>query len=106
MVESTIKALVEFETELDGIKAEVLASKKRMVQDATDLAESARSKAVAKAQSQASEMLVRARSEAEAGAKSIGEKGAASLKSLESSISKRKSKATESVVASLLGEKQ
>ncbi|MGD0145801.1 MAG: hypothetical protein ABSB53_02990 [Nitrososphaerales archaeon] len=103
-IEVTVKALTEFESELDRIKAEVLEVKKKMVKDAVSLAESAKSTAVLKAQQQVSERLAKARAEGEGEAESIRKKGESSLKSFEATISRRKAKAIEMVVGRLLGE--
>ena len=104
VVETTVKALIEFETELETAKAEAQEAKAKLVKDAVGLAESARAGAVSKAQQQASERLASARAEAEVEAESIRKKGESSLKSFEESISKRKAKATEGIVGRLLGE--
>ena len=102
-IEATVKALIEFESELDSMKAEALEIKKKMVKDAVGLAESARLSAISKAQQQASERLAKARAEAEGKAESIRKKGESSLKSFEASISARRAKAIEKVVDRLLG---
>ena len=104
LVETTVKALVEFESELDRTKGEALEAKSRMIKDAGNLAESARSDAILKAQQQASERLAKARAEAEDEAESIRRKGESLLTSFGASISKRKARATERVVGLLLGE--
>jgi vacuolar-type H+-ATPase subunit H len=104
LIEATVKALIEFESELDKTKAEALEVKKKMVKNAVVLAESARSTAISKAQQQVSERLAKARAEGEAEAESIRKKGESSLKSFEASISLRKAKAVEEVVGRLLGE--
>jgi vacuolar-type H+-ATPase subunit H len=106
LIEATVKALIEFESELDRMKAETLEAKKKMVTYAEGLAESAKSDTISKAQQQVSERLARARAEAEGEAESIRKKGESSLRSLEASISKRKAKAIEEVVGRLLGETQ
>jgi vacuolar-type H+-ATPase subunit H len=103
-IESTIRALVEFESELDGAKAEAAESKKKLIKDATDWAAAAKSKATAEAQRIASENVAIAREEAEAEAESIRKKGRASLKTFEDSISKNRSKAVEHATSRLLGE--
>lgn len=103
-VETTVKALVEFESELDKAKAEALESKQSMIKEAENLAESATSGAVAKAQQLASARLAKAKAEAEVEAKLISKNAATSLKSFEASVSKKKAKATEAVVSRLLGE--
>jgi len=102
-IESTIKALVEFESELDSAKAEAAESKKKLVKDASDWATAAQSKTMAEAQRIASENVAIAREEAEAEAESIRKKGQVSLKAFEDSISKHKSKAVEHATSRLLG---
>jgi vacuolar-type H+-ATPase subunit H len=106
LIEATVKALVEFESELDKMKAEALEVKKKMVKDVVGLAESAASAAISKAQRQASERLAKARAEGEGMAESIRKNEELSLKSFEASVSARKAKAVEKVVGRLLGEAQ
>ena len=103
-IEQTVKALVEFESELDGAKLEATESKKKMVKDAGDWAASAGSSAVSKAQQLASDRVAKARAEALKEADAIKRKAESSLKTFEASISKNKEKASELVVARLLGE--
>ncbi len=103
-IEETVKALTEFESELDRVKAESAEARKKIVKDASDWSESSKSGAVSKAQELASSRLAKAREEAEGEAAEIRKKGESSLKSFESSLSKNKSKAAEVVVARLLGE--
>ena len=103
-MQGTLKALVEFESELDKTKAEVLAEKARIVKDAERLADSSKSSAISKAQAQASERLAKAKAEAERQAESIRRQGLSSLHSFEASVSTRKKKAAETVVMVLLGE--
>jgi len=45
-IEETIKALTEFESALDKAKDEAEAGTKKLIKDATDWAESARSSAI------------------------------------------------------------
>jgi vacuolar-type H+-ATPase subunit H len=104
LIEATIKALIEFESELDRMKAEELEIKKKMVKDAVGLAELAKSEAISKAQQQVADKLDKARAEGADKAESIRKKGESSLKSLEASISRRKAKAIEEVVSRLMGE--
>ncbi len=104
VIEQTVKALVEFESELDKAKAEASETKKTMVKDAADWAASAKAAAVSKAQLLASERLTKATAEAEEEAAAIRKKGEYSLKSFETAISRRKGKAAEQVVSRLLGE--
>ena len=104
LIEATVKALIEFESELEKTKAEALEVEKKMVKDAAGLAEQARATAISKARRQVSERLAKVRVEGEAEAESIRKKEESSLKSFEASISKRKAKAVEEVVSCLLGE--
>jgi len=106
LIEATVKALIEFESELDRMKAEALEAEKKMVKDAVGLAESARSAAISESEQHVSERLAKARAEGEGAAESIRKKGDSSLKIFEASISKRKAKAIEDVVGRLLGETQ
>jgi vacuolar-type H+-ATPase subunit H len=106
VIEDTVKALVEFESELDRAKAGASDANKRMLKDAANWAETAKASAISKAQQIASERLARARAEAEREAGSIRKKGESSLKAFEDSISKRKASAAQRVVARLLGEQQ
>ena len=106
LIEATVKALIEFESELDKTKVETLEAKNKMVKYAEGLTESAKSDTISKAQHQVSERLAKARAEAEGEAESIRRKGESSLKSFEASISNRKAKAIEKAVSRLLGETQ
>lgn len=105
-IQDTIKALVEFEAELESARLEAVDSKKKVVKDAGDWAASAKSSALSKAQQFASERLAKAKAEAEKQAEAIRAKGQADLKNFESSISRRKTKAAEYVVGRLLGVQQ
>lgn len=106
LIEATVKALIEFESELDRMKVETLEARRKMVTYAEGLAVSAKLDTISKAQQRVSERLAKARAEAEGEAGSIRKKGESSLRSLEASISKRKAKAIEEVVGRLLGETQ
>jgi len=103
-IESTVKALVEFEAELDRAKAEASDAKRRTMKEAADWAEEAKASAISKAQAMASSGVSRAREDAEAEADAIRKKGDSDLKAFESSISKNKARAAELVAARLLGE--
>ncbi len=102
-IESTVKALVEFEAELDRAKAEVSEAKRRAMKDAVDWAEEAKASAITKARAIASEKISKAREEAESEADAIRKRGESDLRAYESSISKNRSKAAELVAARLLG---
>jgi vacuolar-type H+-ATPase subunit H len=103
-IEETVKALVEFESELDAAKAEVSAARKKTITDAADWAEAAKASAISKAQGIASKTVAKAREDAEAEADKIRKKGESDLKAFEVSISKHNSKAAELVASRLLGE--
>jgi vacuolar-type H+-ATPase subunit H len=103
-IEETVKALVEFESELDRAKAEVADAKRRAVRDASEWAEGAKSAAISRAQAMAAQRVADAKNEAEAEAAKIKKKGEFELKDFEGSISRKKSKASEHVRARLLGE--
>jgi len=103
-IEETVKALVEFESELDAAKAEVSETRKKTMKDAAAWAEAAKASAIARAQDIASKTVSKAREDAEAEAAIIRNKGESDLKAFEVSISKHKSKAAELVASRLLGE--
>ena len=103
-IESTVKALVEFEAELDRAKAEVSEAKRRTMKDAVNWAEEAKASALSKAQAIASAAVSRAREDAEVEAGGIRKKGESDLRGFESLISNNKGKAAELVAARLLGE--
>ncbi len=103
-IESTVKALVEFEAELDRAKAEVSEVKRRTTKDAIDWAEEAKTSAISKAQAMASRKVAKAKEDAEVEADAIRKKGESELKAFEASISRNRSKAAELVAAKLLGE--
>jgi vacuolar-type H+-ATPase subunit H len=103
-IEATVKALVEFEAELDRARAEASDARRKATKDAGDWTEAARASAVAKAQEMAAERVAKAKEDAEAEAERIRKKGEADLKAFESSISKHRSKAADLVASRLLGE--
>ena len=102
-IEATLKALVEFESELDKAKGEAADAKKRAAKDALDWAEGAKVTAIKKAQQIASQRIAEAKEDAEAEARKIREKGDASLKAFEASISTRRTEAAEVAASRLLG---
>jgi vacuolar-type H+-ATPase subunit H len=103
-IEDAVKALMEFESELDRVKAEASEDRKKILRAATELAANAKSNAVSRAQELASARLAKARSEAEAEAETIRKKGESSLKTFEGSISKHRGRAVAHVAARLMGE--
>ena len=105
-IADTVKALTEFEADLDKVKTGAMEAKKKLIKDAADWAEAARNSAIAEAQALASRRLSEARSEAEAEAEGIRRKGQAETKKFAESISKHKKEASELVLRRLLGEGQ
>jgi len=103
-IEATVKALVEFESELEKAKAEASEAKRRAAKDAADWAEAAKASAISKAQEIGARRVADAKAEAEAEAQRIREKGTSDLMAFESSISRHRSKAAELVASRLLGE--
>lgn len=103
-IEQTVKALVEFEAQLDNAKAESAEAKKRATKEAVEWADAAKASAISKAQEIASRNIAEAKEQAESEAEGIRKKGDADLRAFEDSIAKNRGKAAELVVARLLGE--
>jgi vacuolar-type H+-ATPase subunit H len=103
-IEETVKALVQFESELDRARADVSEAKRRTTNDASAWAEAAKSSAISRAQDIASRRVAQAKEEAEAEAKEIREKGEADLRAFEASISKYRLRAAVLAASRLLGE--
>ena len=103
-IEQTVKALVEFEAQLDSAKAESAEAGKKTTKEAIEWAAAAKEAANARAKGMESQNLAKAREKAESEAESIRKKGDADLKAFENSIAKNRDKATELVAATLLGE--
>jgi len=105
-IADTVKALTEFEAELDKVKNGAMEAKKKMLKDAGDWAEAAKGRALAEAQKLASERLSEAKAEADTEAEEIRKKGQASTNKFADSIAKHKKEASELVLRRLLGEGQ
>ena len=103
-IEQTVKALVEFEAQLDSAKAEMAEAGKRATKEAVEWAEAAKAAAISKAKGIASQNVAKARDQAESEADSIRKKGEADLKAFENSIARNRERAAELVAARLLGE--
>jgi vacuolar-type H+-ATPase subunit H len=103
-IEETVKALVQFESELDRARSDVSEVKRRTTKDAMAWAEAAKSSAISKAQDIASRRVAKAKEEAEAESREIREKGEADLKAFEASISKHRLRAAVLTASRLLGE--
>ena len=104
-IEDAVKSLVEFESALDTAKSDALEAKKKLLKDTNDWAEGSKAVAISKAKQVASDRVSKARADAEVEAVVIRRKGAASLQTFQTSISKHKSDAVELVVSALLGER-
>lgn len=103
-VEQTVKALVEFESELDRAKAGAAEAQRRAAKDAVEWAEASKAGAISKAKEMASQRVAEAKEAAEVEAETIRKKGESDLKGYEASISKHRSEAAKLVAARLLGE--
>ncbi|HXW36441.1 MAG TPA: hypothetical protein VEJ36_00845 [Nitrososphaerales archaeon] len=103
-LEEAIKALKEFESSLDSIKAEAADSKKRIVKSASDWAESAKSRAITKARSDAEHDVARVRGAANKEAEKIKDAGEDALAEFKEMISKKKATAVDHVTKRLLGD--
>jgi len=103
VIEEAVKALAEFEAELDRIKTDASEAKKRLVKAAADEAEKARGDALAKAQELADERVKVAKQAAERDAAEIAKRGEESLNRLKAATLKRKAEAVELAVRRLLG---
>jgi vacuolar-type H+-ATPase subunit H len=103
-VEDTIKALKEFEQDLDGVKATVADAGKKMVKDARDWADSARAAALVEAQKAVDLALERAKEEAADEVHKIGEGSQESLQTLRQTMAVHEIVAAELVLKRLLGE--
>jgi len=104
VIEDTLKALTEFESQLDSAKATASDANHRMVREAGEWVETAKAAAIAEAQRLASETVSAARREAEAAAESIKKQGESTMKDLERSLSRHKREAADLVIRRLLGE--
>ena len=103
-IEETIKALTEFEAELEKVKAGANDAKKAMVKNAGDWADAARDEAIAEAQKVAEQKLSAARTEAENEIESIRNASQKSLDDLTRSIANHREQAVQLAMKRLLGE--
>ena len=103
-IEEALKALSEFESELDRIKSETVGAKQRLLRLAFEEAEASKSQALATAQRAAEAGLSAARETANREAETIRKKGQMSTGSFMRSISKQKEDAVDAVLKTLLGE--
>jgi vacuolar-type H+-ATPase subunit H len=103
-IEETLKALTEFEAQLDSAKADAAEAKRLMIKNASDWGAAAKASAIADAQRIAAETISAARKEAESEAEKIRKEGQVSMKKLEESLSRRRAAASELVTKRLLGE--
>jgi vacuolar-type H+-ATPase subunit H len=105
VIEETIKALTEFEAELDKTRSDTVEVRKRLAKSAGDWAEEAKTEAIAHAQKIAQQRLETARAEAEAEAESIKSAGRTALQSFKETITGNKKEAVQLVTKRLLGAK-
>jgi vacuolar-type H+-ATPase subunit H len=103
-IEETLKALTEFESQLDSARADASEAKRQMIKLAAEWADAARGAAVAGAQKVAADAISKAKKEAEKEADSIAKKGQVEVKKFKLSLSGHRSKASELVEKMLLGE--
>ena len=99
-----MKALTEFESQLDGAKNQASEAKRHMLRRAAEWAEAAKGASVAEAQRIASESVSKAKKEAEKEAETIAKQGQVALKRFEKSLASHRAKASEHVAKMLLGE--
>jgi len=102
-IEDTIKALKEFELELDRVKVGVADAKKKLVKDAGEWADGAKNGAILEAQKAAELKLAAARAEGQREVEVIRKASDASLAALRETIARHKGEAVELVVKRLLG---
>jgi vacuolar-type H+-ATPase subunit H len=102
-IEETIRALTEFEAELEKLKTGAVETKKAMIKNAGAWAETAKAVAIGQAQQVANQRLSTARTEAEEEIESIRSASQKSLKDLTESIADHKQEAVQLVVKRLLG---
>jgi vacuolar-type H+-ATPase subunit H len=102
-IEDTIKALTEFEAELDKVKTDSAEAKKNLLKKAAEWAETAKNDAVSEARRTADQTLSEARTEAQKEAESIRETGKNSLVSLKETMSNHRDEAVQLVKMRLLG---
>jgi vacuolar-type H+-ATPase subunit H len=103
-IEETLKALTEFESQLDSAKSDAAEAKRTMVKNASEWAEEAKAAALARANEAADLTISKAREQAEAEAAEIRVKGKRDLADFEESLSGNESEAADLVTKRLLGE--
>ena len=104
LVEETLKALAEFESELERAKADAMEARRQMIKNAADWAESAKGNAIRAAKVIASEDVSKARRVAESQAEKIKHDSQESLRGFENTLSQNMKDGTELVLKLLLGE--
>ena len=103
-IEKALKALTEFESQLDSAKSGASEAKKQMLKKAGEWAEKAKSEAISVAQGASAQAVSETRRAAEVEADSIRREGRLALKNFEESMSKRMPEAADLVTRALLGE--
>jgi vacuolar-type H+-ATPase subunit H len=102
-IEDTIKALTEFEAELDKVKTDGAEARKNLLKGVAEWAETAKNEAVTEARRTADQTISGARAEAQKGAESIRETGKNSLVSLKETMNSHRDEAVQLVKKRLLG---
>ncbi len=105
VIEETVKALTEFESQLDSAKVESSEARRLMVKNAGEWAQSAKATALEQAQERASNLVLQARKVAQLEVDEIKKKGQVGLKKYEETMKKHMAEAADLVVSRLLGER-
>jgi vacuolar-type H+-ATPase subunit H len=103
-IEEALKALGDFESDLDRIKSETLEAKQRLLKLAFEASETSKNQAIAAARRVAEADLTAAREAADKQADAIRKKGQTSTERFRSSILAHKDDAVDAVLRTLLGE--
>lgn len=103
-IEATVKALTEFEADLEAARNEAEDAAKRLAKGTSEWTDAAKKASLEKAQSRADKIVAKAKKGAEEQAESIKKAGRSDLSKFEQSLSKKKGRAVELATARLLGE--
>lgn len=103
-IEDTVKALTEFEADLEAARKDAEDAAKRLAKGTSEWTDAAKKASLEKAQSRADQIVAKAKRSAEERAETIKKTGRSNLSKFEQSLSKKKGKAVELATARLLGE--
>ena len=103
-IEDTVRALTDFEADLEAAKKEAEDAAKRLAKGTSEWTDAAKKASLEKAQTRADQVVAEAKRGAEEQAEAIKKAGRSDLSKFEQSLSKRKGKAVEVATARLLGE--